>query len=219
MSSLSEARKSPGPPPASPTLPSVPRIPQPVQHLHLGISAHGADNLRLAAEHFELAAKLGGGCALGMIMWGLTLRHGWGLRKDVGRGYVWMRKGVERALKEWEVEEPQGKKIRGLQPGRGQEMIKELGGVRRELVLALGEVARGSMHGWGVKEDKKMGFNYFIVGAQLGDAECAQEVAFCYEKGRGVRKDKMEAARWYRQAIKAGMSDVGLAWIWKPKYD
>lgn len=180
-----------------------------MQHLHSGIAAHELGNLPLAAEHFELSAKLGGGCALGMVMWGLTLRHGWGMRKDEQRGFVWLRKGVERALKEWES--VQGKAAGG--------MNEDLGSVKQELVYALREVARGFMHGWGVKEDKKMGYNYFLVAAQLGDPESAQEVAFCYEKGKGIRKDKMEAARWYRKAVRAGMSDVGLAWIWKAKYD
>ncbi|KZT58439.1 HCP-like protein [Calocera cornea HHB12733] len=198
------------------------------------MAAHGSGQLQLAAEHFEKAAKLGGGCAVGMVMWGLTLRHGWGRRKDEQRAFVWLRKGVERALKEWEEVGASAQLVKGragngsgrdmgLGMGMGMGLASDVGedwgAVRKELVLALREVARGFMHGWGVKEDKKMGFNYFLVAAKLSDPESAQEVAFCYEKARGVKKDKAEAARWYRKAVRAGMSDVGLAWIWKSKYD
>ncbi|KZO99781.1 hypothetical protein CALVIDRAFT_525308 [Calocera viscosa TUFC12733] len=222
LSSISEAHRP------APAHPEPPRLSQPLQHLYAGLAASSAPHpdLFLAAEHFEKSAKLGGGCPGGMILWGLTLRRGWGMRMDDQRGLVWLRKGVERALKEWEGEDQQGRKglAMGMGMGMGVGMGDEWGGMRQELVRALGEVARGFMYGRGVKEDKKLGFgcgvqNYFLVAANLGDPACAQEVAQCYEKGRGVRKDKTEAARWYRRAVGAGGGGPGLDWIWKGKYD
>jgi TPR repeat protein len=35
---------------------------------------------------------------MGMLMWGLTLRHGWGVQKDENRGFVWIRKAAEAAV-------------------------------------------------------------------------------------------------------------------------
>lgn len=31
----------------------------------------------------------------------------------------------------------------------------------------------------------------------------------------GIKKDPMEAAKWYRAAIEQGAPDVGLSWIYK----
>ncbi|PNP47481.1 hypothetical protein TGAMA5MH_01302 [Trichoderma gamsii] len=45
------------------------------------------------------------------------------------------------------------------------------------------------------------------------------EVAWCYLQGYGCKKDKYAAARYYRQAEKAGNKTLGNSWIWKEKYD
>lgn len=44
------------------------------------------------------------------------------------------------------------------------------------------------------------------------------DLAFCLTNGKGCKKDKVAAAKWYRAAIKQGQSDVGLAWVYKDKY-
>lgn len=64
--------------------------------------------------------------------------------------------------------------------------------------------------------------------------DAQQELAFCYANGRGCKKDRKEAAKWYRAAVRftpsnycgtnepfqvtQGASDVGLAWIHKEKF-
>lgn len=73
------------------------------------------------------------------------------------------------------------------------------------------------------------------MAARLGDADAQQSLAFCLANGKGCKKDKKEAAKWYRNAVsilantsitllmivkvaQGGVSDVGLAWIFKDKY-
>jgi len=72
------------------------------------------------------------------------------------------------------------------------------------------------------------------VAAKLGDADAQNDLAFCLANGRGCKKDRKEAAKWYRAAVSVdyphssptlssakvaqGVSDVGLAWIYKEKF-
>ena len=43
--------------------------------------------------------------------------------------------------------------------------------------------------------------SYFEVAARLGDSDAQQELGFCYANGKGCKKDKKEAAKWYRAAV------------------
>ena len=56
------------------------------------------------------------------------------------------------------------------------------------------------------------------MAAELGDPDAQMDLAFCLTNAKGCKKDKRQAAKWYRAAIKQGQSDVGLAWIYKDKY-
>lgn len=78
-------------------------------YLQLGISHHEADRLQESAQCFEKAATLNGGCAVGMLMWGLSLRHGWGTQKDEQRAFKWLKKAAEHAV----VDLQQGKNSSG----------------------------------------------------------------------------------------------------------
>jgi TPR repeat protein len=79
--------------------------------------------------------------------------------------------------------------------------------------------------------------SYFQVAARLGDADAQQELGFCLANGKGCKKDRKQAAKWYRAAVRLsshyclansmlnfmlqaeqGASTVGLAWIYKEKY-
>ncbi|KAJ1310745.1 hypothetical protein OPQ81_009267 [Rhizoctonia solani] len=172
------------------------------QALQMGISAHEQNNLRESARYFERSATIEGGCGVGMLMWGLSLRHGWGCRKDERTGFKWLRKAAEAAVTD-------------LEAARSGEEAKA---VKNELVLAIYEVGQCFFHGWGVGQDKVMAVSYFQVAARLGDCDAQQELAFCYLNGKGCKKDMRQAARWYRAAAAQGASTVGLAWIYKPKY-
>ncbi|KIK91835.1 hypothetical protein PAXRUDRAFT_830494 [Paxillus rubicundulus Ve08.2h10] len=180
--------------------PAEPQTPH--DYLQLGIRYHESNQLRDSAIYFEKSAKEQGGCGVGMLMWGLTLRHGWGCEKNEKSGFKWLTKAAEAAVEDLE------KAKKGF----------DMKAVKEELVLAIYEVGQCFFQGWGAPKDQKMAVNYYRVAANLGDADAQQDLAFCLANGRGCKKDKKEAAKWYRAAVAQGVSDVGMAWIYKDKY-
>ncbi|KAK7042293.1 hypothetical protein R3P38DRAFT_3178857 [Favolaschia claudopus] len=174
------------------------------EFLQLGIQHHEADRLAESAVCFEKAATLDGGCGVGMLMWGLALRHGWGCSKNEKQGFKWLRRAAEHAVSD-------------LESARNGGAIDE-GAVQTELVLAIYEVGQCFFHGWGIPKDQKMGVSYYMVAARMGDADAQMDLGFCLANGKGAKKDRKEAAKWYRAAVKQGQSDIGLAWIYKEKF-
>ncbi|KAG8888191.1 hypothetical protein FRB98_008209 [Tulasnella sp. 332] len=192
-------------------------------YLQLGITHHQNDRLVDSARCFEISAKgpgvllrvsqdrasagrpsggseVGGGdpgCAVGMLMWGLTLRSGWGVKPDEEKGFKWLRRAAELAVEDLEVMRTH------VKPGDGK-----LTGIQTELVLAIYEVGQCFFHGWGVKKDQKMAVSYFLVAARMGDVDAQQELAFCYLNGSGTKKDKKEAAKWYKRAESPSLSPL-----------
>jgi hypothetical protein len=95
--------QSRSPSPLSSTFPSNSGHRQtPQEYLLLGIQHHEANRLQDSAACFERSAKEQGGCAVGMLMWGLTLRHGWGCEKNERSGFNWLRKAAESAVENLE---------------------------------------------------------------------------------------------------------------------
>ncbi|GJE94177.1 hypothetical protein PsYK624_103450 [Phanerochaete sordida] len=171
--------------------------------LQLGIQHHLANELAESAVCFEKSATIGGGCGMGMLMWGLAQRHGWGCEQSESRGFKWLQKAAEVALSDLEAERAAG-------------IDKKA--VKSEMVLAIYEVGQSFFRGWGVAKDKKMAVSFFRLASELGDPDAQQELAFCLLNGKGCKKDRKEAAKWYRAAVTQGASDVGLAWIYKEKF-
>lgn len=199
---------SPNPTNSKPTLRSdnvPPTEPQtPFDYLQLGIQYHESNRLKDSARYFEKSATEQGGCGVGMLMWGLALRHGWGCKKDEKCGFKWLAKAAESAVADLER----------ARQGRGFDAKA----VKEELVIAIYEVGQCFFQGWGVRKDQKMAVSYYRVAAGLGDVDAQQDLAFCLANGKGCKKDKKEAAKWYRAAVAQGASDVGMAWIYKDKY-
>lgn len=110
------------------------------QLLQEGIRHHEANRLKESAIAFERSARTPGGSGVGMLMWGLTLRHGWGCAKDESLGFSWLRRAAEAAVGDLE------RARAGL----------DMSAVRNELVLAIYEVGQCFFQGWGVKKDQKM---------------------------------------------------------------
>lgn len=72
-------------------------------YLQLGIQHHLANELAESAVCFEKSATIDGGCGMGMLMWGLAQRHGWGCAQSESKGFKWLQKAAEMALKDLEV--------------------------------------------------------------------------------------------------------------------
>ena len=112
----------------------------PHEFLALGILHHEANRLQESAYWFERAATENGGCGVGMLMWGLSLRHAWGTEKDEPAAFGWLRKAADAAVTDLERAKEKG----------------ERNAVKSELVLAIYEVGQCFFQGWGVETDKKM---------------------------------------------------------------
>ncbi|KAH9836713.1 HCP-like protein [Rhodofomes roseus] len=204
-SQSSKSPPTPAPEPAPSSSAQRPNLDNPTtaeDFLQLGINHHEANRLTESAVCFEKSATIDGGCGVGMLMWGLAQRHGWGCPQSESAGFRWLRRAAEVAVEDLE------------RARAGQDS----GAVKSELVLAIYEVGQSFFRGWGVEKDKKMAVSYFRVAARLGDPDAQQDLAFCLANGKGCKKDKIEAAKWYRAAVAQGVSDVGLAWIYKDKY-
>jgi len=83
---------------------SQPGTPQ--EFLQLGIEHHEANRLPESAVCFEKSAKEQGGCGIGMLMYGLALRHGWGCPKNEKSGLHWLQKAAESAVVDLESRKP-----------------------------------------------------------------------------------------------------------------
>ena len=85
----------------------------PDEYLQLGIKHHEANRLEESALCFERSAKEQGGCGVGMLMYGLSLRHGWGCPRNEKSGFHWLKKAAELALADLE----KGKQgVQGVDP-------------------------------------------------------------------------------------------------------
>ncbi|GAA5961897.1 hypothetical protein JCM21900_006361 [Sporobolomyces salmonicolor] len=188
----------------------------PDDFLQLGIDHHEAGDLPRAAWCFEQSAKRDGGCAAGMLMYGLTLRHGWGCQVNASLGFRYLQSCAESIVEDLDRVVFGARTL--TQAEANTKAAKEHGRAQSELVLALHELGVSYRFGWGVEKNKKMAVSYFILSADLGDADAQQDVAFCYANGKGCKKDMKKAAHYYRLAVQQGAEDWGLSWIYKPKY-
>jgi len=203
-----EVKQPQRPPSGTSSNRSSPRSPEglrtPQEYLQFGIQHHEANRLRESARCFERSATEEGGCGVGMLMYGLSLRHGWGCARNEKAGFKWLRKAAEHAVEDLERVRMNGD--------------MDVRVIETELVLAIYEVGQCFFQGWGVAKDQKMAVSYYTVAARLGDGDAQVDLGFCLANGKGCKKDKKLAAKWYRAAVSQGQSDVGLAWIYKQKY-
>ena len=180
--------------------------------LQRAIVEHESGNLQLATQLFRESGQGEDGLAIGQLMYGLSLRHGWGCEKDESRAIKWLRQAAESSAdREAELLMSSRTDQEGAPPVRAA--------VRNELVLAIYELGNCFRYGWGCDVDPQLARHYYETAANLGDADAMSETAWCYETGFGVKKDKYKTAYWYRRSEKAGNRNVGMQWIWKPKYD
>ncbi|OCH84448.1 hypothetical protein OBBRIDRAFT_741621 [Obba rivulosa] len=190
----------------------------PQEWLQLGIQHHEANRLVESANCFERSVTLDGGCGVRMLMWGLTQKRGWGCAKSEKAGFKWLRRAAEVAVGD-------------LEHARTGENTAP---IRSELVLAIYGIGQIFFRGWGVEKDKKMAVDcatfsvarqlsdclqsYFRVAARVDDPDAQQELASCLVNLKGYKKDMKETAKWCRAAVAQGVSEIGLVWIYKEKY-
>ncbi|CAG9971423.1 unnamed protein product [Clonostachys byssicola] len=170
------------------------------------IRLHEEGDLLASSRIFgRLADPNGANNPLSQVLYGLALRHGWGVAPDPAGAVRYLTAALSSSASIEEL---------ALKAG-----LKKGGAAKGELVLAIFELANCFRHGWGINKDPVAAKQYYETAANLGDADAMNEVAWCYLEGHGCKKDKYAAARYYRMAEKAGNKTIGNSWIWKEKYD
>ncbi|KAL9009483.1 MAG: hypothetical protein Q9173_005483, partial [Seirophora scorigena] len=141
--------------------------------------AKGDENIQEAIRLHEAGAmfgRLAESNAMAQIMYGLALRHGWGIPIDPPLAITYLSRAASNSAAVESV---------ALSSG-----MKKGGAAKGELVLAIYELANSFRHGWGVDKDPVAARSYYETAANLGDTDAMNEVARCYEEGFGGKKDR-----------------------------
>ncbi|KAK4560626.1 hypothetical protein LTR86_005204 [Recurvomyces mirabilis] len=176
------------------------------ENIQEAIRLHEAGDLEPSTAMFgRLANPKGANNALAQVLYGLALRHGWGIPPEPERAIHYLSLAASNSAS---IEE------QALASG-----MKKGGAAKGELVLAIFELANCFRHGWGVKTDPMAARHYYETAANLGDTDAMDEAAWCLMEGFGGPKDKFKAAQYLRLAEQKGSKSVGNSWIWKEKYN
>ena len=144
------------------------------ENIQEAIRLHEAGDLEHSTAMF---GRLADGNAMAQIMYGLALRHGWGITPNPALAIQYLSAAATSSAK---VESE------ALASG-----MKKGGAAKGELVLAIYELANSFRHGWGVEKDPVAARKYYETAANLGDTDAMNEVARCYENGDGGKKDRV----------------------------
>ena len=55
-----------------------------------------------------------------------------------------------------------------------------------------------------MRKSRKKAFYWYLAAAKKGHPVAIEHVAYCYEKGRGTKKNQISALHWYKLAEKQG---------------
>lgn len=170
------------------------------------IRLHESGDLDKATEMFgKLADPNGTNNALAQVLYGLSLRHGWGCEPNADRALTYLTYAASNSA---------AIESKALSSGAAAG-----GAAKGELVLAIFELGNCFRYGWGTSIDKAAARQYYETVANLGDVDAMSEIAWCYLEGFGGPKDKWKAAQYLRRAEEKGKKEIGNTWIWKPKYE
>ncbi|EXJ71252.1 uncharacterized protein A1O5_05058 [Cladophialophora psammophila CBS 110553] len=169
----------PGQPPSRPRSINDPESDIDIQK---AIQLHESGDLKEATEMFRQLAEYGN--VLSQVLYGLSLRHGWGCEPDPAKAVTYLSAAASNSAT---IESD------ALKAG-----MKKGGAAKGELVLAIFELANCFRHGWGVPVDKVAARQYYETAANLGDTDAMNEAAWCYLEGFGGKKDKSDPYReWH----------------------
>ena len=148
------------------------------ENIQEAIRLHEKGNLEASTALFgRLADPNGPNNALAQVLYGLALRHAWGIEAD-----------QEQAVHYLSLAASNSAEVEKLALGAG---MKKGGAAKGELVLAMYELANCFRNGWGIKKDPAAAKQYYETAANLGDTDAMNEVAWCYTEGFGTKKDKV----------------------------
>lgn len=183
----------------SPTVPSPSRprsINDPASDMDIqkAIELHESrepGKLEEATDMFRRLAESGN--VLSQVLYGLSLRHGWGCQSDPAKAITYLSAAAANSAT---IESD------ALKAG-----MKKGGAAKGELVLAIFELANCFRNGWGVPVDKVAARQYYETAANLGDTDAMNEAAWCYLEGFGGKKDKVS----FSQSLTLSLSSSSIA--------
>ena len=105
------------------------------------------------------------GSPTGMLLYSLSLRHGWGCAANQEKAVEWLHAAAENASAEADVN--------GLPRQGGGISIMTPEGKKggATLALAIYELGQSYMHGWGVAKDKHLALRCYEISANFGDTD------------------------------------------------
>lgn len=129
------------------------------EHVSKAIALHEEGKVNESTYHLRYAAKQGD--PVGMLLFALACRHGWGMRPNQAEAVIWLRKaadcaGVEIAEDENNVKEGQHVDVAGRKTRKAQ------------LALSIYELGVSHMNGWGIEQDKALALRCF----EIAGSEC-----------------------------------------------
>lgn len=146
--------------------------------LQEAIRLHEAGDLAASTALFgTLANPHGANSALSQVLYGLALRHGWGIAPSAQDAVHYLSLAASNSAS-----------IESAALAAG---LRQGGAAKGELVLAIFELANCFRYGWGVKVDAVAARSYYETAANLGDADALEEAAWCFLQGFGGAKDKV----------------------------
>ncbi|VVT50049.1 uncharacterized protein SAPINGB_P002575 [Magnusiomyces paraingens] len=193
-------------------------------HVALGIYFHEEGNLRESSYHWQHAAFQGETTA--MLLYGLALRHGWGIRKNPESAVEWLLRAIKPILHEYKLEDilqnqNSTERFQAFLSSSNDTSTQTGGKIKKTHVsLAFYELGMCYLNAWGIDKDEDLALRCFELAGSLGDPDALSEAArmWMHNGPKGRKKDYMRAAKLYRLAEKNGANVVSNSWIYKDKY-
>lgn len=139
------------------------------------IRLHEAGNLERSTAIFgRLADPKGANNPLSQVLYGLALRHGWGIEPSADLAILYLSLAARTSAQIQLTSTPNSP-----------------GDAKGELILAIFEIGNCFRFGWGCKIDKVAAKVFYEVAANLGDPDALEEAAWCCIEGFGGPKDKV----------------------------
>ncbi|ODV86910.1 hypothetical protein CANARDRAFT_174942 [[Candida] arabinofermentans NRRL YB-2248] len=192
----------------------------PEARVSMAIALRKSGQSKDAAYQLSIAGNQGN--IEGMLLYGLSLRYGYGVRKDDRLSFLWICKAGK-----IDIQKPGGyhfdidpKKLIDSSSGKSMK-------AKEPECSIFFEIGQAYTHGWGCERDPDQGLEFFELSGSLGytDAMCEAGTMWCSSNGKKRngqsqprKKNLSRAAAWFRLAVQSGVELVGSSWIYKDKY-
>ncbi|TGJ76294.1 hypothetical protein E0Z10_g10899 [Xylaria hypoxylon] len=198
------------------------------------IRLHEEGDLERSTQLFgRLADPYGANNPLSQVLYGLALRHAWGCEPDLERAVTYLSAAASNAATVETLALKAGLKKGGAAKGELVLAIFELAncfrhgwGIAKDPVAAkqyyetaanLGDTGEFVTHSINssivpaISESQTHG-GASELGRLISGIDAINEAAWCYLEGFGCKKDKFQAAQYYRLAEKNGNKTLGNTW-------